>query len=64
MNFNKLCVFIPISDTDRYHDWDGCFGYGGTDQLDVDDGIIVLKSREDDFRSQVAIFETYAKRYA
>ena len=52
-------VFIPVSDMDWYCDWDHRYGYGGTDQLDYPDGILVRKERERDFREHVAKFEAH-----
>lgn len=59
MDFNELCVFIPVSDMDHYCDFDACDGYGGLDQLVVKGGIIVMKSYEDKFRSNVEQFEKW-----
>lgn len=54
-----MFVFLPVSDMESYADYDLMMGYGGNDQLNTDDGIIVLKTREDDFRSLVEQFEEY-----
>ncbi len=64
MNMNDLCVFIPISDTESWYDWDQHYGMGGTGQLDphTNDGIIVLKADEKQFRDLAAKFEEWAER--
>ena len=59
MNMNDHVVFIPISDTEIYSDWDDNVGFGGQDQLVVDGGIIVLKVREEEFKDHVDNFEKW-----
>ena len=56
-DMNAICVFIPVSDTESWADWDNAEGCGGADQIDHEDGIIVSKKREKEFRQLVAKFE-------
>ncbi len=62
MNMNDLCVFIPISDTESWYDWDQHYGEGGVNQLDMEGGIITLKTHEKEFRASVAKFEAWLER--
>ena len=63
MNMNDLCVFIPVSDLELWGDWDEHHGMGGTGQLDMGDGIIVLKHDEKYFRDLVVKFEKWAEEF-
>ena len=61
MNMNDICVFIPVSDPEGWGDWDGAYGYGGANQLDVEGGFITLKTHEKEFHELVAKFEKWAQ---
>ena len=54
---DRPTVFIPVSDMLSYNDYDMANGFGGGDQLDYDDGIVVRQERADEFRKHIAEFE-------
>jgi len=47
-------AWIAVHDMDSYNDWDMSHGYGGAEQLSFDDGILVKKEMESEFRKNVA----------
>ena len=55
MNLNKELVFIPVADIEFYSDWDEMSGYGGADQIFMDDGIIVKRDDEDTYREHIKL---------
>jgi len=57
MKVKRSVVFIPVSDMASYRDYDDAVGYGGTNQLDFQDGILVKKEDEDMFRGHIKNFE-------
>ena len=62
MDLNKELVFIEYEGLDAcsYGDWDEYNGYGGTDQIVLEGkGIVVHKSRENDFRKNLENFKSW-----
>ena len=60
---NKTVVFLPVSDVESYADWDDSYGYGNTEQIFMDDGIIVKKDEQDKWESHIRDFQKYQEEF-
>ncbi len=60
-NLNKLCTFIPVSDSDTFADYDNHEGYGNGMLVEVEGGIVVSSNNAKIMRKFVSEFEVWNK---
>jgi hypothetical protein len=56
-DLNKLLTFIPISDIEAFCDYDAAEGYGGSDMIFLEDGILVKTDVAEGMKKHVAEIE-------